>query len=44
MVMGMTACGSGSGFFTQSQETHSMTLTGTSGALFHSITLNLTVK
>jgi hypothetical protein len=44
MVAGMTACGSGSGFFSQTPQTFSMTLTGTSGALHHSVTLNLTVQ
>ena len=44
MVAGMTACGSGSGFFSQAPQTYPMTLTGTSGALHHSVTLNLTVQ
>jgi hypothetical protein len=44
MVSGMTACGSGSGFLTQTPQTYPMTLTGTSGALHHSVTLTLTVK
>jgi hypothetical protein len=43
MVSGMTACGNGSGFFPAPQ-TYPMTLTGTSGALHHSVTLNLTVQ
>jgi hypothetical protein len=44
MVTGMTACGNGSGFLTQSPQTYPMTLTGTSGALHHSVTINLTVQ
>jgi hypothetical protein len=40
MMAGMTACGSGS----QPPQTSAMTLTGTSGALQHSVTLNLTVQ
>ena len=43
-VTGMTACGGGSGFFSQAPQTHLMTLTGTSGALHHSVTLNLTIQ
>jgi 6-phosphogluconolactonase (cycloisomerase 2 family) len=43
-VAGMTACGSGSGFLTQTPQTYPMTLTGTSGALHHSVTLDLTVQ
>jgi hypothetical protein len=44
MVTGMTACGSGSGFYAQPSQTYSMTLTGASGALHHSVTLELTVQ
>ncbi len=44
MVTGMTACGSGSGFFAQAPQTYPMTMTGTSGALHHSLTLDLTVQ
>jgi hypothetical protein len=44
MVSGMTACGNGSGFFTQAPQTYPLTLTGTSGALHHSVTLNLTIQ
>jgi hypothetical protein len=44
MVAGMTACGSGSGFLAQTPQAYPMTLTGTSGALHHSVTLNLTVQ
>jgi hypothetical protein len=43
-MMGMTACGGGSGFLTQPPQTYPMTLTGTSGALHHSVTLNLTIQ
>ena len=43
-VAGMTACGSNSGYFTQPPQTYPMTLTGTSGALHHSVTLDLTVQ
>jgi hypothetical protein len=42
MMAGMTACGSGSS--SQPPQTSAMTLTGTSGALQHSVTLNLTVR
>jgi hypothetical protein len=44
MVTGMTACGSGSGFFSQAPQTYPMTMTGTSGALHHAVTLNLTIQ
>jgi large repetitive protein len=44
MVSGMTACGSGSGFLTQAPQSYPLTLTGTSGALHHSVTLILTVQ
>jgi len=44
VVAGMTACGSGSGFYTQAPQTYPMTMTGTSGALHHSVTLDLTVQ
>jgi hypothetical protein len=44
MVSGMTACGNGSGFLTQAPQTYPLTLTGTSGALHHSVTLILTVQ
>ena len=43
MAAGMTACGSGGGV-TQPAESYQMTLTGTSGGLHHSVTLNLTVE
>jgi hypothetical protein len=44
MMTGMTACGGGSGFFSQKPQTYPMTMTGTSGALHHSVTLDLTVQ
>ena len=44
VATGMTACGSGSGFYTQAPQTYPMTMTGTSGALHHSVTLDLTVQ
>ncbi len=44
MVTGMTACGNGSGFFSQAPQTYPMAMTGTSGALHHSATLNLTIQ
>ena len=44
MVMGMVACGSGSGFIGQGPQTYPLTLTGTSGVLHHSVTLNLTIQ
>jgi hypothetical protein len=44
MVGGMTACGNGSGFFSQAPQTYPMILTGTSGGLHNSVTLNLTVQ
>jgi hypothetical protein len=44
MAAGMTACGSGSGSLTQPPQSSAMMLTGTSGGLHHSITLNLTVQ
>ena len=43
MVTGLTACG-GSGFFSQAPKSYPMTLTGTSGAVHHSVTLNLTIQ
>jgi hypothetical protein len=43
MAAAMTACGSGGGV-TQPAESYQMTLTGTSGGLHHSVTLNLTVE
>jgi hypothetical protein len=43
-ALGMVACGSGGGYFTKPAQTYPMTLTGTSGALHHSVTLDLTVE
>lgn len=43
-AMAMAGCGNGSGFFSQTPQTYPMTLTGTSGALHHSVSLNLTVQ
>ena len=43
-MAGMTACGSGSGAPAQPAQNYAMTLTGTSGGLHHSVTLNLTVQ
>jgi sugar lactone lactonase YvrE len=37
-------CGSTSGFFAQQQQTYTVTVTGTSGALSHSATVTLTVQ
>ncbi len=42
MVMGMTACGGGNSL--PPAQTTAMTLTGTSGAVHHSVTLNLTIQ
>jgi hypothetical protein len=42
MVVGMASCGSGTGL--PPSQTTSMTLTGTSGSLHHSVTLNLTIQ
>jgi hypothetical protein len=44
MVTGVTACGGGGGFFSQAPKSYPMTLTGTSGAVHHSATLNLTIQ
>ena len=43
-TLGMGACGGGSGFFNNAQQTYKMSLTATSGAAQHSINLSLTVQ
>lgn len=43
-VAGISGCGSGNGFFAQQQQTFSVTVTGTAGALSHSATVSLTVE
>jgi hypothetical protein len=37
-------CGSTSGFFAQQQQTYTITVTGTSGALSHTASVSLTVQ
>ncbi len=41
---GLSGCGGGNGYFTQQQQAYTVTLTGTSGTLSHSITLTLNVE
>jgi sugar lactone lactonase YvrE len=43
-VAGMSACGTANGFFAHQQQTSTVTVTGTSGALSHSATVTLTVE
>jgi CSLREA domain-containing protein len=43
-AVGLSGCGSKIGFFGQPQQTYTVTMTGTSGALSHSATVNLRVE
>ena len=43
-VAGISACGTTTGIFSQQQQTYTVTVTGTSGALSHSSTVTLTVE
>ena len=40
----MSGCGGAAGYFTQQQQTYTVTVTGTEGALSHSATVSLTVQ
>jgi sugar lactone lactonase YvrE len=43
-TLGLSGCGSSTGFFGQSQRAYNLTVTATSGALTHSSTVSLTVE
>lgn len=43
-VAGMSGCGSGNGFFGQAQQSYTVTITVTTGALSHSTNVTLTVE
>jgi sugar lactone lactonase YvrE len=43
-ILSMSACGGVSGFLNQAPQTYNLQLNGTSGALQHSATLNLTIQ
>jgi ABC-type transporter Mla subunit MlaD len=43
-VAGLSSCGTASGFFNQSPQTYTVTLTATSGTAQHSTPISLTVE
>jgi hypothetical protein len=43
-LIGMTGCGASSGFFGQTPQNYTITVTATSGTLSHSTTVTLTVE